>query len=272
MNRPIIDGTMAEMTGPEIEAAVRAAQAVLLPSGILEAHGPHLSIAPDIYFSCEIAREAQQRLQEAGIATVIAPPAYWGIAGSTAAFPGSFTVRASTLRSLMADILICLHRWGAKLAFIIDIHDDSTHRAAILGGIGEAAHVCGMGAAMLLSPRLAAESGLSGTEPGVLIKRDNPAATGFTTIPDIHAGALEASFIKRYYPGDYRAEQGGRLAPVRLDARQQEQWQAGWAAAKAANPAGYVGDPARLNEAMAQQYIKVEGDNVREAIQRYMKQ
>ncbi|BBI35905.1 creatininase family protein [Cohnella abietis] len=267
MENSIFSETMANMTWVEIEKSLSVDHVVLLPSGILEQHGPHLTLAPDIYFSCEIAKAVKKQLIEQAIQAVIAPPTYWGITRTTAGFPGSFILRKETLKALMSDILVCLHRWGARHIYIIDVHDDITHRTAILEAVQETRQFHGANVKSILSEKFARESKLTGNEDHVLIKASNPTVTQFTDIPDIHAGALESSFIKQYYPHAYRAEACEPLQPTRMSACESSKWEQGWIDAREVNPLGYYGDPAKINMKLAQRYIEIEGRHISAVIQ-----
>ena len=45
---------------------------------------------------------------------LIAPPYYWGINHCTGAFPGSFSLREETMKSVLFDIFNNLNNFGFK--------------------------------------------------------------------------------------------------------------------------------------------------------------
>ena len=131
MGYPILEDTMATMNWPEIEIHGRQGTVVLWPSTVLEEHGPHMPIAVDLYIGVVLARLVKERLSRQGIASIVAPPNYWGINNVTAAFPGSFTLRQETLKALLYDTLASLKRWGFERVYLLDLHGDVNHRRAI---------------------------------------------------------------------------------------------------------------------------------------------
>ena len=49
MGYSLFDETMVDMAWPEIEKAAQEGAIVLLPTGVIEEHGPHMGLAMDIY-------------------------------------------------------------------------------------------------------------------------------------------------------------------------------------------------------------------------------
>jgi len=58
--------TMMGMTYEEIEEAVKKNAVVLLPVGVVEAHGPHLPLGTDIYISLDQAIGIKRAFDKAG--------------------------------------------------------------------------------------------------------------------------------------------------------------------------------------------------------------
>ena len=137
-NFSIFEDTMAEMTWQEVEAAARRGAAVLLPVGIVEAHGPHMDLTPDFYISALYCRYLRQELDILGCEAIIAPTVYWGVGEAMAKYPGTFSVRPETMRRLLCDVLDSLARWGFRDVFIFNAHGNRVH----MDIIREAANVC----------------------------------------------------------------------------------------------------------------------------------
>lgn len=100
---------------------------MLLPLGIIEAHGPHMDLSADILLAhlyCRLLREA---LANHGIQSLIAPPCYWGHAEDTARYAGTFSVKPETMKRLLADIFTSLDSWGFRKVFYVNCHGDHTH-------------------------------------------------------------------------------------------------------------------------------------------------
>ena len=56
MGYSIFDETMVDLAWPEVEQAAGDNTPVLLPSGVIEEHGPHLGLAVDIYCACLLCK------------------------------------------------------------------------------------------------------------------------------------------------------------------------------------------------------------------------
>ena len=63
----IFKDTIADMTYPEVEEAVRDGAVALWALGVIEQHGPHLPLATDVYVPMARLRRARQVLAERGI-------------------------------------------------------------------------------------------------------------------------------------------------------------------------------------------------------------
>ena len=88
----IFDETMVDLSWDKLDELIKEEAVVLLPTGVIEAHGPHMGLGVDTYGSYIKCKLVKELLESKGIKTLIAPPYYWGINNMTGDFPGSFTV------------------------------------------------------------------------------------------------------------------------------------------------------------------------------------
>jgi len=51
MSYSIFDETMVDMPWPDVEKAIEQGAISLLPTGVIEEHGPHMSLGVDTYCS-----------------------------------------------------------------------------------------------------------------------------------------------------------------------------------------------------------------------------
>src|SRR3989339_2117368 len=160
MGYSIFDETMVDMAWQEIEKAVEAGAIVLLPTGVIEEHGPHMGLGVDTYCSYLVCKLTRRKLEAKGIKTLITPPYYWGVNNATGSFPGSFTVRKETMKHLLWDILASLKRWGVTTVFNINWHGDREHNVAILEAVKEARIDTGIRAYCLIDDHRAKRFGL----------------------------------------------------------------------------------------------------------------
>src|SRR5690348_287067 len=100
----IFQDTIAEMTYPEVEAAIGRGAIALWSMGVIEQHGPHLPTATDVYIPSARLRAVKRLLAEEGVESIIIPPFYWGVNFVSASFPASIKVRAEVMIELVADV------------------------------------------------------------------------------------------------------------------------------------------------------------------------
>ena len=113
---------MEEMTWPEVRDAAAAGLPVVLSLGSTEQHGPHLPLNTDVLIPVAIATEAGRTLD-----LVIAPPIRFGamsrpLSGGGESFPGTLSLRASTLITTVHEVLSGLARAGFKRVVLQNWH------------------------------------------------------------------------------------------------------------------------------------------------------
>jgi len=231
---------MASMNWKEIEIAATNDTLVLVPVSVIEEHGPHLSLAVDClcsYILCRLIREELKKFQRSSL---ISPPYYWGINNATGGFPGSFTVRKETLRYMIIDLLLSLHRWGFKRLFIINWHGDKEHLLTIVDAIQEAGVNFGVRAFIVLSEFEVERLKISQSIPYIVCIKEDQARQNYL---DIHAGSDEVSIISNFFPEHVNEELASRLEPTNLTKEDLNIWNKGWFDTKTLIPEGYFGNP-----------------------------
>jgi creatinine amidohydrolase len=103
----------------EIAAAARAGVVALLPVGAIEQHGPHLPLDTDINAALTICRLAAESNPDAAL---VLPPVWWGLSPYWMGFPGTLTLRAETLLSVIADIAGSVAQHGFRRMLIVNGH------------------------------------------------------------------------------------------------------------------------------------------------------
>ena len=106
--------SLADATTTEIAELPSERSIALLPVGATEAHGPHLPLATDVIIAEAMCRAAAQRLSEAGLVAVLAPPLAYTAAGYAAGFAGTISVRPETVTALVVDVCRGLARAGCR--------------------------------------------------------------------------------------------------------------------------------------------------------------
>jgi creatinine amidohydrolase len=128
---------LAEMTADQVRALDRAKTVILIPGGIVEEHGPYLPVYTDGYAD----RYYTQKLADAvaarpGWKAVIFPEIPLGFGGANDIgakwdFPGTDTVRLSTLRSVYMDLAGDFGEQKFRWIMVVHDHGDPAHNQAL---------------------------------------------------------------------------------------------------------------------------------------------
>ena len=129
---------LEELTWPQIDALNRERTLFILPVGMIEQHGHHLPVGADTLGVTYEANGASRRVSQAlpDWNVVMMPPINYGQGGANAlgdmlVHPGTYAIRQSTLRSLVADLGGQLAQNGFKWIFVMNGHGAPTHNIAI---------------------------------------------------------------------------------------------------------------------------------------------
>jgi creatinine amidohydrolase len=117
-----IPNLMEEMTWEEVRDAAQAGLAVVLPVGSTEQHGPHLPLDTDCTIPVGIALEAARLTP-----LVVAPAIRFGaksrpLSGGGEGFPGTISLRATTLIQTVHAVLLGLARSGFQRLCLLNWH------------------------------------------------------------------------------------------------------------------------------------------------------
>jgi creatinine amidohydrolase len=129
--------TLEELTWPQIDALDRARTLFILAVGMLEQHGPHLPVGADTLAVVHEANAVAERVirAEPGWNVVMMPPIPYGHSGANTlgdrpTHPGTYALRQSTLRALLADIGAQLAQNGFEWIFVLNGHGAPSHGIA----------------------------------------------------------------------------------------------------------------------------------------------
>ena len=127
-----------ELTWRQIDGLNRQRTLFILPVGMLEQHGPHLPVGADtigiMYEANRVSTRVSQALPDWHV--VMMPAVNYGhgganLLGDRPIHPGTYAIRQSTLRSLVADIGARIAENGFKWIFVMNGHGAPTHNIAL---------------------------------------------------------------------------------------------------------------------------------------------
>jgi creatinine amidohydrolase len=97
--------------------AGEAGDAVIIPVGAIEQHGPHLPLSVDSTIVTAVAHEVSART---GVPVV--PTLQYGVSASHGDFPGTIALRPETLIAVFEDVIDSLHAGGIRQFVVISGH------------------------------------------------------------------------------------------------------------------------------------------------------
>lgn len=121
---------LAERTWRQVAAYLEHDDRIIIPVGSTEQHGLRAVIGTDHLVPAGIAREAGRRT-----GVLVAPAVNYGMALHHMAFPGTISLRPSTLQLVLYDLLTSLQRHGFRRILILNGHGGNT--PSLLAGVAE---------------------------------------------------------------------------------------------------------------------------------------
>jgi creatinine amidohydrolase len=239
------------MTWEEARDLTRAGLPVVafLPTGAVEAHGPHLPLDTDVIIAQAMARAAAERVESRGARAVLLPPLPFTAAPFAAAFPGTLSVDPATVTALLVDLARALHAQGVAALAVANAHLDPAH----LGSIADAVAA-------------AREAGLLPiVAPDLTRKPWAPRLGEEFRSGACHAGRYEGSIVMAASPGAVREEIRRALPPN--DASLSTAIRAGKRTFEEAGGArAYFGRPAEATASEGEATIATLGEILAEAV------
>lgn len=126
---------LAEMTWTEVRGLDLDRAVAILPTGAVEAHGPHLPLATDGIIAGAMAEEGARRLASRDLVPLVLPGLDYTAAPFAAGFPGTLSIRPETLSALLIDIATALRRSGIPTLVIANAHLDPAHLGSIYSAV-----------------------------------------------------------------------------------------------------------------------------------------
>jgi len=129
---------LASMTWPAVRALPLARTVAVLPTGAIEAHGPHLPLATDVIIAEAMARAGAARLAARGLDVVVLPALTTAPAPFASRHAGTIDVPPEATTIIVTGMLRSLAAHGIRMLAIANAHHDPAHVAAIRRAVDEA--------------------------------------------------------------------------------------------------------------------------------------
>lgn len=120
MDEPRVD--LAELTWPEAESAIEAADFLALPCGSIEQHAHHLPLSVDSIRAEELTRDLCRRARERDLSLLMLPVLTYGYSEHHMPYAGTVTLSAETYQDMVFDIAESVHRHGATRLLLVNYH------------------------------------------------------------------------------------------------------------------------------------------------------
>ena len=111
--------SLAQMSWPDVKAALPTVEVAVLPTGSTEQHGPALALITDTAIAAGLAERVAARLYPR---TLLLPPLPVGVSPHHMSFPGTLTLTADTFQNLVFEVVQSLQAHGLKQVLIVNGH------------------------------------------------------------------------------------------------------------------------------------------------------
>ncbi len=112
---------LAEMSWEEVKEYLERDDRVVLPLGATEEHGRQLGLGTDFIEAEAIARGVGE-----GTNVAVAPTLNYGMSHMLLDFPGTLSLRPTTLISVLEDLFRSLYRHGFRRVLVVNGHGGNT--------------------------------------------------------------------------------------------------------------------------------------------------
>lgn len=118
----VLSRRYAELTTAQITTVLQRDSVLVLPTGAIEPHGPHLPLATDLIVAEAVSAAVVERGAAAGHDVWLLPALGYTKSDEHAQLPGTLWLRAATLFDTLVDIGSSIARTPARRLLIINAH------------------------------------------------------------------------------------------------------------------------------------------------------
>ena len=112
---------LEEMTRDEAREAFDAGALVVLPTGAIEQHGPHLPVVVDTVAVTHLARGAAERASKE-VPVIVTPTMQFGVSHHHMGFAGTLSLPSTVYIDVLRELVRDLYRHGARKVVLVNGH------------------------------------------------------------------------------------------------------------------------------------------------------
>jgi creatinine amidohydrolase len=131
--------SLASLTWPAVRELPAGRTVAVLPTGAIEAHGPHLPLGTDVIIAEAMARAGAERLASRGLEVLLLPALALTSAPFAAEFAGTLNTPAKATTLLVVGAMQSLAAHGVRVVVIANAHHDPAHVLALRSAVSQAA-------------------------------------------------------------------------------------------------------------------------------------
>src|SRR5881397_3867588 len=128
---------LSSLTWPAVRDLPAEHTVAILPTGAVEAHGPHLPLGTDIIIAEAMARAGAERLSARGLQVLLLPALPIAPAPFASEFPGTLHAPAEATTLLVVGVVRSLRVHGIHVTAIANAHHDPAHVQALRTAVTE---------------------------------------------------------------------------------------------------------------------------------------
>lgn len=117
-----------EKRWPQMQALNKEKAVVVIPTGSMEQHGPHLPLQVDHYIAGRLAEDLEKRRPD----VLVLPPVWAGVSPHHMDFSGSITVRPRVFIDLLYDICSSIQQHGFQKIVLLNGHGGNRSSLEVL--------------------------------------------------------------------------------------------------------------------------------------------
>lgn len=126
---------LGELSYAKLEALLTLPErsVAIIPTGSVEAHGPHLPLNTDTLISTEVAGRAAMELADRGLVAICFPPISYGVTDWAADFKGTVSISVEATESTVLAACDAAHSFGFDRVVVTNAHLEPGHIQTLRG-------------------------------------------------------------------------------------------------------------------------------------------